>query len=239
WAVERGSAETVPDSAGHARSGVEDPRRDAGCGCSPLCVCRTLQLLSADFLALLRSRANAATVGLDNGVADRLAAYASLLDKWNRRINLTALSVSPPTVEAVDRLFVEPLAAIPHFPSSATHWVDLGSGAGSPAIPIAIALGHGVTHLTMVEAKARKAAFLREAVRMAGLANATVVTARFEDVALESPESFEVATVRAVDLGAAAAAAYPLLKPDGLLLAFRPDARAVELPGFARRATVP
>ena len=44
---------------------------------------------------------------------DQLCAYFGLLAKWNKRLNLTALSVDPPTDEAIDRLLVEPSAAIP------------------------------------------------------------------------------------------------------------------------------
>jgi 16S rRNA (guanine527-N7)-methyltransferase len=76
--------------------------------------------------------------------------------------------------------------------------LDIGSGGGSPAIPMKLAIP--ALHLTMVESKTRKSAFLREAVRQMGLADATVETARAEDLLTrpELHESQDLVTVRAV-----------------------------------------
>ena len=108
-----------------------------------------------------RLAARAATLNLkpDETVLSRLAAYFDLLQRWNEKINLTALG---DTDEAVDRLLMEPLAAATFLPS-AVRLIDIGSGGGSPAIPLAIALN--VSFLTMIESRGRKAAFLREALR--------------------------------------------------------------------------
>lgn len=76
--------------------------------------------------------------------------------------------------------------------------LDVGSGGGSPAIPMKIAIPS--LALTMVESKTRKSAFLREAVRQLGLADAVVETARAEDLLTrpELHESQDFVTVRAV-----------------------------------------
>jgi len=76
--------------------------------------------------------------------------------------------------------------------------VDIGSGGGSPAIPLKIA-APGIS-MTMVESKARKAAFLREAVRHLRLERASVLTARLEAVAEASrlAGSADVVSIRAV-----------------------------------------
>ena len=73
--------------------------------------------------------------------ADSLDAYYRLLARWNRTINLTALSLDPLADEALDRLFIEPLAAAPYIREALdvtplSVWFDLGSGGGSPAIPL-------------------------------------------------------------------------------------------------------
>ena len=65
--------------------------------------------------------------------------------------------------ETFDRLLIEPLIASRYLPSTDCSVIDVGSGGGSPAIPLKLAMP-GIS-LRMVESKTRKAAFLREAVR--------------------------------------------------------------------------
>jgi 16S rRNA (guanine527-N7)-methyltransferase len=163
----------------------------------------------------------------------QLEAFLLLLTKWNARINLTALPLDPPTDESLDRLFVEPLAAARRFPDRPEIWLDLGSGGGSPAIPLKIMRPR--LRLTMVESKARKAAFLNEVVRTLGLSTADVENARFEDLPVDMHESARFVTVRAVRTDAALSeTAARLLTPDGKLMLFRPEEAAVNIPGFAQ-----
>ena len=104
-----------------------------------------------------------------------------LLAQWNARINLTALPLDPPTDETFDRLLVEPLAASRQIPTHTPNvWFDLGSGGGSPAIPLKIA--RPALRLTMIDSKERNGAFLREVIRTLGLADSVVQTARFEEI---------------------------------------------------------
>jgi 16S rRNA (guanine527-N7)-methyltransferase len=129
---------------------------------------------------------------------DQLCDYFGLLAKWNKLLNLTSLTVDPPTDDAIDRLIVEPASAVQAVQPSATSLVDLGSGGGSPAIPLKIAVPR--LKLVMVEAKARKSAFLRDAIRQLGLQDASVENARFEHL-LTRPDLHEAAdlvSVRAV-----------------------------------------
>ena len=150
-------------------------------------------------------------------LAARLAAYYQLLSHWNRTINLTSLS--DPS-EAVDRLLLEPVAAAAHLPR-AEELIDLGSGGGSPAIPLALAAG--VRRLVMVESRARKAAFLREALRELGM-NGSVEALRFEELAERAPfhAGFDLASVRAVRLDASLFNTLStLLRPQGHAALFR------------------
>src|SRR6185312_5103916 len=96
------------------------------------------------------------------------------------------------------RLFIEPLAAARVIDDSWTPWVDVGSGGGSPAIPLKLV--RPALNLTLVESKARKAAFLREVVRELGLTGASVETSRFEELASrpEAQASTGLLTLRAV-----------------------------------------
>src|SRR5262245_4329325 len=112
---------------------------------------------------------------------DALATYVGLLTKWNKRLNLTALSLEPLSDEAVDRLLIEPIVASRFVRASERLAIDIGSGGGSPAIPLKVIVPE--LQLVLVESKARKAAFLREVVRELSLTGVEVGTSRFEEVA--------------------------------------------------------
>jgi 16S rRNA (guanine527-N7)-methyltransferase len=173
---------------------------------------------------VLTARASNSGIELPDPLATRLTVYYQLLAHWNRRINLTSLSDSD---EAVDRLLLEPIAAAARLPTQVS-LVDLGSGGGSPAIPLALALQS--PRLLMVESRTRKASFLREAIRELGLP-ATVETDRFEVVAMrpEYAGSFDLLSVRAVRLDPSVfAATAALLRAGGRAVLFR-AVDAVEL----------
>jgi len=141
-------------------------------------------------------RARKANITLSEEATDRLGTYLDLLSLWNRRINLTALE-DPDA--AVDRLVLEPALAARHL-TGAMSVMDVGSGGGSPAIPLKI-LVPGLS-FTMVESKTRKAAFLREAIRELHLEKTTVESCRFEELLAlpERHESVDTVTVRAVKI---------------------------------------
>jgi len=186
----------------------------------------------------LRARAADERLTLTDELTGRLVAYFDLLRRWNQKINLTAISDLD---EAVDRLLLEPLAAAAYLPPGST-LADLGSGGGSPAIPLALAL-HS-PRLLMVESRSRKAAFLREAAREVELA-ASVETARFEVVCGEPAyaAAFDVASIRAVrpDVAALSAAA-DVVRPGGLVALFQSATAnrvAPSMPDLAWRGTQP
>src|SRR3954447_20549562 len=158
-------------------------------------------MTTIEFRDKLARRTRRAKAPITLSMLEPLEGYYRLLAHWNTKINLTALPLDPPTDETFDRLLVEPLGAAKQIPTHTPGvWFDLGSGGGSPAIPLKIA--RPALRLTMIESKERKGAFLREAVRVLGLENAKVETSRFEDIA-GTPEFSGVAdlvTVRAVKL---------------------------------------
>src|SRR5438309_9606143 len=171
-----------------------------------------------DFRERLLERATAAGVAISPPAIEQLETYYRLLTRWNTRINLTALSLDELSDHALDRLLIEPLAAARYVPDSAITWFDFGSGGGSPALPLKIV--RAAPRLTLVEAKARKAAFLSEAVRALGLVGVSVENARFEPVAAgaASLRRADLVTVRAVKLSPALIdAAATLLAPEGEL----------------------
>jgi 16S rRNA (guanine527-N7)-methyltransferase len=149
-----------------------------------------------------------------------------LLTKWNATVNLTGFALDPPGDEALVRLLLEPLAAAPVVEDGPIDWVDLGSGGGSPAIPLKIV--RPAARLTMVESKSRKVSFLREAARTLLLADVLVLERRFEDLIHQIPGgSADLVTTRAVrpDETLFAAAAH-LLRSTGRLVLFSSPAGA-------------
>jgi 16S rRNA G527 N7-methylase RsmG len=110
-------------------------------------------------------------------------------------MNLTSLPVSEPIPDAsIDKLIIEPICAAEFVPDESSSWLDLGSGGGSPAIPLRLL--HGSGKLTMVEARERKCAFLREVVRTLELPRTFVAAVRFEGFTASEPA--DLITLRAV-----------------------------------------
>ncbi len=113
--------------------------------------------------------------------SERLATYATLLLKWNQRINL----VSRQTEAALwKRHFDDSLQLIPLIPPGVTRAIDLGSGAGFPGLVLAIATGIA---FDLIEADLRKAAFLREVAAETGTP-VRVHTVRIETAAVPPAE---------------------------------------------------
>ncbi len=92
----------------------------------------------------------------------RIAQYVALLLQWQTRINL----ISPSSIASIwERHVIDSLQLLPLMPEGTAAVADLGSGSGFPALPLAIVSGH-TFHL--FEANNKKAAFLREAMRVTG-----------------------------------------------------------------------
>ncbi len=184
--------------------------------------------MADDTASRIAERAALHGLAVSPSLAATLAAYYDLLFRWNRTINLTALKDSD---EAIDRLLLEPIAASTYLPRGA-RLMDIGSGGGSPAIPLALALP--AASLVMVESKGRKAAFLREAVREVPLPEALVEERRFEEL---TGYKVDVVSLRAVDVGRGELSLLRnFLSSDGVLALFRSeslDAATVAAAGLA------
>jgi 16S rRNA (guanine527-N7)-methyltransferase len=101
------------------------------------------------------------------------------------------------------------------------HIADVGAGAGFPGLVLAAALP--AAQVDLIESVGRKCEFMHHAIDAAGLANATVLNLRSEDwAAAEGREAYDAVTVRAVGrLSTLAELASPLLKPNGVLIAWK------------------
>ncbi len=139
--------------------------------------------------------------------------YLRLLVRWNGTYNLTA--VRDPQ-EMVTRHLLASLTLHPYLQGGSL--ADLGSGAGLPGIPLAMAQPQ--LQVTLVESNGKKARFLREALRTLGIGNARVAESRAE--ALDESGGYDAITARALDtLAGIVAVGGHLLKPEGRLLAMK------------------
>lgn len=148
---------------------------------------------------------------------DKLTIYVRLLEQWQTTINL----VAPATLAAVwHRHIADSAQLLALAPSTATSWVDLGSGAGFPGLVLAILLSdqqdgslrmtagsqeasrHAQvrkTRFTLVESDTRKVAFLREVARQVGLSQSKASPVDIWHARIESPSTHvKVGTVDVV-----------------------------------------
>ncbi len=128
----------------------------------------------------------------DEALSASLLAYADLLLRWSARINLTAAR----TVDVVVAEHFPDAFALARQLDQPARLVDVGSGGGLPAIPLALIRPQ--LSVVLCEPIAKKGAFLRTAIRELGLAGRVELAAtRGEKLAAEHPASFDVAVSRA------------------------------------------
>lgn len=109
------------------------------------------------FERALRTALDEIGIAASDSQIERLAAHHALLERWNRRMNLTRITGA---VQVARRHFGEAAFVHRELPPAAS-MVDVGSGAGFPGLPVAVLRPESL--VTLVESKRRKAAFLRQA----------------------------------------------------------------------------
>lgn len=117
----------------------------------------------------------AADIGIDlsDHQTTQLLSYLDLLEKWNNTYNLTAVRSRS---DMLSRHLIESLAISPFI--SGKQVVDVGTGAGLPGIPLAIA--NPTVHYTLLDSNGKKSRFLLEVKRALKLANVEIETVRVE-----------------------------------------------------------
>lgn len=158
-------------------------------------------------------------VELTAAACQRLERLVSLLLEFNERVHLTSVV---DLKEIIDRHLSDSIALASFLSPSARRIIDIGSGSGFPALPLAILRPE--THFTLVESNGRKVAYLREASRSLGLSNVTVEGERVEIVARDPRhrEIYDLAIARAfASLPVVLECSLPLLSIGGRLIAPR------------------
>ena len=184
--------------------------------------------MSVDRTALKRQLETgiaALDLALPAGAIDKLLDYLQLLQKWNQAYNLTA--VRDP-VEMVTRHLLDSLAVAPFLEGS--RFADVGTGAGLPGIPLAIALPQA--HFTLVDSNGKKIRFVTQALAELKLGNAAALQQRVET--WQPAALFDGVLSRAfTSLAEMAERCDQLLAPDGRFYALKgtyPDDELSALP---------
>ena len=147
--------------------------------------------------------------------------YLGELKKWNKAINLTAIDDDR---EILAKHFIDSIAGLKVIDiNHETELLDVGAGAGFPALPLKFVRPELLVEL--LEPSEKKGAFLRYVVGSLGLQNVTVATAKLEDYAGRGNVQgrFDYIVVRAFKVDQFGVALSTLLKPDGKLVLYRAE----------------
>jgi len=170
---------------------------------------------------------------LSKGRREQLLGYLGLLTRWNRSYNLTA--VRDPSI-MVRRQLLDSLSILPWVDQGPV--LDVGTGAGLPGIPLAIARPD--LNFSLLDSNGKKTRFVNQVVGELGLANVEVIRSRVEQ--LDRPQHYALITSRAfATLAEMVEKTAPLLVPDGCWLAMKgtqPQIERVDLPAGLRVKTV-
>jgi len=160
-----------------------------------------------------------------------LEAYLEDLLHWTQDSNLVAQN---DLGRLASRHVAESLAVLPLLDRLApSSLLDIGSGAGFPAIPIQIARPE--LAVTVVESRRRKGLFLKRVVEGLDLERATVIVGRAENLGAEGAGPFDVATARAVAvIGELLPWLSPVIRPGGHAVLFKGSSHPEELEAWAK-----
>ena len=152
----------------------------------------------------------------------QLLEYLYLLEKWAQVYNLTAIRGLP---KMLTHHLLDSLSLVPRL-EDCRKALDVGSGAGLPGIPLAIAMPEVIW--VMLDSNARKTRFIRQAIAHCGLKNAQVVQSRIEDY--HSPDSLDFIVSRAyAPLAEFCDSVAHLLEPNTRLLTMKTGLKPKEV----------
>jgi 16S rRNA (guanine527-N7)-methyltransferase len=170
-------------------------------------------ILEDGLAAELKSGLGALRLKVAGETERKLLDYVALIAKWNRVYSLTA--VREPS-NMLTHHVLDSLAVAPHLTGHTL--LDVGSGAGLPGIPLAIAKPD--LHVTLLDSNRKKTTFQQQAVIELGLQNVEIANARIE--AWNPGAQFDIVISRAFsDLAQFVALAGPFCAPGGGLAAMK------------------
>jgi len=169
-------------------------------------------------LQTLQDGARKFRVELSENQVNLFYRFLEELSIWNRRMNLTGISEKR---VMIIKLLLEPLIALPYLPAYGT-LLDVGSGAGTPGLPLKIARDSLEVHL--LEARAKKVSFLKHVIRELGLSGITASHGRLEKRPAQPGllSCYDVVTARAfAPLKKTMVLCHPYMREGGLLVTYK------------------
>lgn len=176
--------------------------------------------MNAAYRKLIATGTEQLGITLTDQQHDQFSVFANMLVDWNTRMNLTGIT-DPTEIATKHMLDSLTLAAI-HIPTEGERIVDVGTGAGFPGMPLAIAFPHA--HFVLSDSLRKRIDFLDAVVHACGITNVTTLHMRAEEMG-QAPEhraQYDTAVARAVaHMSVLAEYTIPLLKNGGQLIAYK------------------
>ena len=173
-----------------------------------------------EFFELMKIASNDVGLEFTELQYEQFIKYMRLLQEWNEKINLTAITEDE---EVVKKHFIDCIKAFKSDAiKNANTVIDVGTGAGFPGLPIAIM--NPEVKVTLLDSLNKRINFLNLVVRELGLKNVTTIHSRAEDGARRSElrEKFDVATSRAVaNMAVLSEFCMPYVKKEGYFVALK------------------
>lgn len=155
---------------------------------------------------------------VNDKILEQEVLFVEELLRWNKKINLTAITAAD---DVIEKHLLDSLALMPMLQNKKTI-LDIGSGAGLPVIPLAIAMPE--EHFISIDSVGKKTNFQQHVKRLLGLTNLEIMCARIENICLREAgwEGVDVVVARAVGrLDFLLKVALPILKPGGTMIAMK------------------
>ena len=173
---------------------------------------------SDEWIDLLMTGARQLQVDLDHDQALQFSRYAQILQRWNKKINLT--SITDPMEIAVKH-FLDSVAPSACIPKQGT-LLDIGTGGGFPGVPLKILRPQ--QSMVLIDGVRKKINFVKQVLRELHLDHIEAIQARAEDLIRHhcNTTQFDIVVSRALaDVDVLIKLAAPLLKPEGRLVVYK------------------
>ncbi len=185
----------------------------------------------------LQSRLQQLQIVTNNNMLHQYVTYYEMIVEKNKVMNLTAITEFP---DFVEKHFMDSISIVKATDLSKYHYVmDVGTGAGFPAIPLKIAFPH--LHVTMLDSLQKRVVFLNDVIKELGLSNTIAVHSRAEDLGHDPKyrEKYDLCVSRAVaNLSTLSEYCIPFVKKGGMFISYKSGGSVEEIQGAGKAIKV-